>query len=210
MLAAFILPATASAGTLTSENIDVPVGTSITETSVNVIFTNTSANSTLITCTHTHGVGTVTQNSGGVFGWTVAGGGKSSKGTGAVNADNGLPECTGSFGNAYWTWVNSQTVSNAESAGDAFRVSSGAGKVKFIIGSTTAGACEYEATKAIDGTYTTGGTEAKLSTAPGSNTEGKPESGFKLIKGGFLCPTSMALTMTFTLSTTNGVKLTIS
>jgi hypothetical protein len=92
---------------------------------------------------------------------------------------------------------------------DEFQMTGGAcgtgGKVKFIAGSTTAGACEYELTEAIKGTYTTNGTEAKLTT-----TDTSAGSGYKKIAGGFLCPSNGAVAMTFNVETVNGTKLTIS
>lgn len=132
------------------------------------------------------------------------------QGTGAVSSDDNAPECTGSFGNAYTTVNTALCIrSDATMVNDEFQMTGGAcgtgGKAVFTLGSTTAGSCKWEATGPIRGTFSTGGTEAKLSTIDTSAA-----SGLKLIEGGFLCPTSGALSMTFTLETTSGTKVTIS
>jgi len=133
-------------------------------------------------------------------------------GTGAVSADNNLPECTGSFGNVYITVTNTPLCikSTPVMAEDEGQVGGGGcgtfGPVKFTIGSTTAGECKYESTSTLKGDFTTGGTETRLTIR---NTQAG--SGVKLVSGGFLCPTSGMLTGSATLATTeNGTKLTIS
>lgn len=211
--AVFALPATAFAANnpqLMSSGTVVPAGTSIVGTAMNTEFTST-AGGNLVTCSSAKLMGTVKKNSGGTVEGELSNESASFEGTGAVSSDNGLPECTATFGNAFITVTTALCVkADSTMAEDEFQVTGAAcgstGKAKFIIGSTTAGECEYESTGNIKGTYTTGGTEAKLSTI--DTSEG---SGSKLIKGGFLCPTSGALKMTFTLETVNPpTKLTIS
>jgi hypothetical protein len=89
-----------------------------------------------------------------------------------------------------------------------FQVSSGkcgeaGGKVKFIIGSTTIGECEYETTGVVKGDYETNTSEITL-----RNTQ--DGSGAKKIRGGIFCPSSGMLRMTFTLETENSTTITIS
>ena len=206
--AAFILPATASAANdpqLTSEGGLVPVGASITGTAVNVLFT-TTAGATQTTCSHAHLTGTVTKNSENTVKGEIPVGSVSFRGTGATSTDNNLPECTSSFGNFFFTVTTKLCFeSGPAQAEDEVLFTGCTGKVKFIIGSTTSGECEYESTGAIQADVTTGGTEAALTTR--DNSAG---TGMKLIRGGFLCPTSMALKMTFGLKTTNGNPITVS
>jgi hypothetical protein len=212
--AAFVLPATASATNdpqLTEGVTLVPAGTKILGTAANTEFI-TTAGANLVTCSSATMTGTLLKNSGSTVEGEIPAASAIFQGTGAINAHNNRPECTGSFGNAYIT-VNTALCIRSDStmATDEFRVNGGAcgsgGKVTFTIGSTTAGPCKYLSTGAIRGTYTTGGTEAKLSTIPTS--EG---SGATLEEGSFLCPHSGALRMTFSLETDVSpfTKLTIS
>lgn len=94
-------------------------------------------------------------------------------------------------------------------ADDEFQVIGAAcgssGKVKIVLDFQVAGECEYEATGNLKGTYTTGGTQASLTSISTSAA-----SGFKLIKGGFLCPSSFALGISYRLETANGTSITIS
>jgi len=206
--AAFILPASAMAlndPDLTSGGVLVPKGTSITGTAVNTEFTTTAGAKEVI-CSHAHMTGTVTNNSGTSVEGEIPKGSAIFKGSGPTHADNGQPECTTNFGNAFITVTTALCIkSDGALVTDEFIVTGCGANVKFIIGSTTVGECEYESTGSVQGDYTTGGTETKLTTRDTS-----AGSGSKLIRGGFFCPTSGALKMTFTLSTTNGTKLTIS
>jgi len=171
----------------------------------------TTAGSTLVTCTAATMTGRLLTNSSSTVEGEVAAGNTSFSGSGSISSDNGLPECTSSFGSAFVTVTTTLCIkADPTLVEQEFQVIGAAcgstGKVKFIIGSTTAGECEYESIGAVKGTYTTGGTEAKLSTL--DTSEG---SGATKIRGGFLCPTSGALKMTFTLETVNpATKLTIS
>ena len=207
--AAFVLPATASAANdpqLTSEGSLIPAGTSITATGVNALFTNTTGSSTLTTCSHAHLTGTLTKNSESMVEGEIPVGNAIVKGTGATSSDNNLPECTGSFGSFFITVKSALCIkSGPGQAEDEVLITGCTGKVKFLIGSTTAGECEYESTGAVQADSTTGGTEASITTR--DTSEG---SGSKLIRGGFLCPTSGALKTTVGLKTTNGEPITIS
>lgn len=204
--AAFVLPATASAenkGTLADAGGTVAVGAKIWGTNIgNTLFTDTPGN-TLVTCTTAHLTGEVKSNTDGKIEGTITT--FDFSGTGAVHADNGLNECTGSFGNAYITVEGKLCIrSTATNATDEFEVgtdkglcSEGVGKVEFIIGSTTAGECTYESTNPVTGTYTT--SNASQSELTVRNTQAG--SGAKLVKGGFLCPSSGMLNMKFGLET---------
>ncbi len=209
--AAFVLPATASAANdpnLTEGGVAVTAGSTVRGTASNTEF-KTTAGGNLVTCSNATMSGPVITNSGGNVTGEITSSAYS--GTGSVHSDNGLAECTGTFGNAYITPNLPLCLeSTTGMAADEFNVSGGAcggaaGNVKFIIGSTTAGACEYESTNPISGTGTTGGSQATLTV---NNTQAG--SGSKKIAGGFLCPSSGQLNMTFSLETTNGTALTIS
>jgi hypothetical protein len=207
-LAAFALPATASATndpTLTEGATHVAVNSKIVGTSFGeTLFVETTPNqgNVLVRCTTAHLTGEVKANSGGTVEGTIS----SAKfsGTGSVHADNGLNECTGAFGNAYITVTNLPLCirSTPTMATDEFQVvSSDCGgaepkNVKFLIGSTTIGECEYESTSSLKGDYTTSSTESTLSIR---NTQAG--SGSKKIRGGFLCPGSGQLNMTFHIET---------
>jgi hypothetical protein len=211
-LAALVLPAAASASDepeVVESGIKVATGTTLVSTASTVLFTTTEGAS-LFTCSSVTLTATLKANSGSKAEWEVLKGNALIQGTGAVNAHNGLPECTGSFGNAYMTIATALCFrSDSTMVTDEFQVNGGAcgtgGKVKIILGSTTAGSCEWESTGAIKGDYTTNGTEALLTTR--DTSEG---SGLKKIAGGFLCPSSLALAMTFNLETANGTTLGIS
>jgi hypothetical protein len=210
--AAFVLPATASATNdpqLTESGSLVPVGSLVVGTPVGeTAFTSTSG-STLVTCGSGLATGKVLKNSGGTLEGEMTT--YTYSGTGAVSAHNGLKECTGSFGNAYITVTNTplcirSTPTMATHEGQIGGGGCGTnGKVKFTIGSTTAGACEYETTSTVKGDFTTNGTETQLTVR---NTQAG--SGVKLIKGGFLCPSSGMFKGSGTLETENGTKLGIS
>jgi hypothetical protein len=210
-VAALVLPGTASAANdpqLTDAGTLVPTGASIAGTIVNPSLTTTSGTS-ILNCSTAKATGKVLKNSGGTVEGEITT--ATYSGTGAVSADNSLPECTGSFGNSYITVTNTplcikSTPTMAEDEGQVGGGGCGTfGTVKFTIGTTTAGECKYETTSTLKGDFTTGGTETKLTIR---NTQAG--SGVKLISGGFLCPTSGMLTGSAGLETTGGTKLTIS
>jgi hypothetical protein len=203
-------PATASAENkpqLLESGTALATGAKIVGTNVgSTFFTDTSGN-TLVDCSTTKLAGTVTKNTIGAVEGEITTFDFSS--TGAVSAHNGLNECTGSFGNAYYTLSTLPLClrSTSTMATSEFQVSSGkcagGGKVKFIMGSTTIGECEFESGGVLKGDYKTNTSEITIrSTAAGS--------GSKLIRGGFFCPASTMLKMTFKLETENGTAITIS
>lgn len=156
-----------------------------------------------------HGfTGTITKNQSGSVEASITSAGFS--GTGATSQHNGFDECTaaGGFGNAYITVANLpltlRSTPSTPEHGFEF-LGSGASKVRFIIGSTVAGVCEYETTSAaVTGTYTTA---AATVLAVNSTQAG---SGSKLIKGGFLCPSSGQFVLNLSLETENTSTLGIS
>ncbi len=210
--AAFALPATASATNdpqLTDSEGTVTVGSTITATSTSPTMVGTGG-ATTVTCNTLVLTGTVVKNAGGTVESTISK--AQCSGTGAVSTDNSLNECTTSFGNSYITVTNLPLCirSTPEMATDEFQIVSsdcgaGGNPIKFIWGSTTAGECEYEFTNAISGTQTTNGTQAVLTV--NSTQSG---SGYKKIKGSFLCPSSWMFNMALTLSTDGGAAITIS
>jgi len=211
--ASFVLPAGALAVNepqLTEGASLIPTGSTIVGTAANTLFTNTEGTETGVTCSTAKVAGTVKANSSNKVEWEIPKGSAIFSGTGAVHADNGLPECTGGIGNSFITVITALCVrSDTTMSNDEFLVNGGAcgtgGKVKYIIGSTTAGECEYETTGAVRGTYTTNGTQAFLTTVDTSSGSGSTK-----IRGGFLCPSSGALAMTFGLETTNGTAVSMS
>ena len=202
-------PATASATndpTLVDSSGHLAVGAKIVGTAVNPVFTDTSGN-TLVTCSNATMTGEVVKNSAGTVEGTIStldfwGGG------GAIAAHNGLEECPGSFGNFSFTVVGHLCIrSTPTMATDEFQVTSGTcpgtGNVKFIIGSTIVGECEYESTSSVKGDYTTGigGAMAVRNTQAGSGT--------KKIRGGFFCSSSLMLKISFKLETHDGTAVEI-
>jgi hypothetical protein len=213
-LAAFaafaVLPATASAENkpqLLEGVTPLATGVKIVGTNVgSIVFTDTSGN-TLVDCSTAKLGGTLIKNTVGTVEGEITT--FDFSGTGAVSAHNGLNECTGSFGNAYYTLSTLPLClrSTSTMATGEFQVWAGkcpgGGKVKLIIGSTTVGECEFESTGALKGDYKTNTSEITIrNTAAGS--------GLTKIRGGFFCPSSTMLKMTFKLETENGTAVTIS
>lgn len=206
-----IVPGTASATndpTFFDDAGHVPTGTIVIGTPTGLFYFTDTSGSPLVECSKASLSGTITKNSGGTVESEITTFDLS--GTGTVAAHSGLNECTGSFGNA-WTTVVSNPLclrSTPTMATDEFQVTSGkcsgGGKVKFIIGSTTVGECEYETTGATKGDYTTGkGTALTVrNTSAGS--------GASRVRGGFFCPSSVHLKMIFALDTKNGEPIYIS
>jgi hypothetical protein len=186
---------------LTTSGGLVAVGTRIAGTNVgSTVFWDTATNLKLSICNTAFLTGEVTANSGGTVEGKVTRADFSS--TGATSLDDGLGECTGEIGNSYVTLRNLplELKSTPGMANDEFQVTgSGGAKLKFLIGSTIAGECEYEVAAAIKGNYTTGASATEDAILTTRDTPS--DSGATRIRGGFLCPTSGMLAMTFTLRT---------
>ena len=206
--AAFVLPATASAlntPTLTDAGGHVAVGSKIWGTNVgDTIFYDTKTETKQVTCTTADFTGEVTKNSentveGKITLATFAG-------TGAVHPDNNHKECANIFGAGAAITVTRMPLivkSTQAMADDEVQISGTGGNIRFDIIDTTVGTCEYEATNAaIIAHYTTGTSASEDATVTTTDTE--KGSGAKKIAGGFFCPTSGVLKMTFTLETDTG------
>jgi hypothetical protein len=187
----------------TKGGVLVPVGTSniqLTQVGETGIL-DTSGNA-LLTCTFGTGAGAVIKNSGGTVEGEITS--LTIGGTGAKAAGEPANECTGSFGNFSMTPVVPLCLrSDPTMANDEMQILGGKcsapGNVKYIAVSTTAGVCEYESTGPLRLDYTTSPSDAQAtirSTQAGS--------GIKLIKGGFLCPSSVMLRGTRTMEDTSG------
>jgi hypothetical protein len=188
----------------TKEGTLVPPGTSniqltqIGETGV----INTAGTSTILTCTTGSGAGSITKNSGGTVEGEITS--LTIGGTGAIAVGEPANECTSSFGNVSMTPVLPLCLrSDPTMAEDEMQIRGGkcpgSGNVKYIALSTTAGACEYESTGPLKLDFTT--TPADAQATMRATQAG---SGIKLIKGGFLCPTSAMLKGTRTMEDTSG------
>jgi hypothetical protein len=201
-LASMALPATSSATNdpqLTDAKGTVAVGSLVKATNVgSAIIWNTSTSLKVLECPGATFTGNVEKNSGGTV--EIKFTDDFFFGTGATY--DGLPECTGEIGNSGVTIRNLplRLVSTPAMTTHEFQITGAAGaNLKVLIGSTVAGECEYEAATSLKGSYTTGtsaATDTKLTT---KDTE--LGSGMKLIRGGFLCISSMTLGMTLTLET---------
>jgi hypothetical protein len=211
-LAAFALPATASAKNtphLTDAAGSAAVGVAINGTlleKTEATFWNTATSIKLSTCTNATLTGKIVKNTTGTVEGTITT--FDFSGTGGVHADNGLPECTGDIGPSAVTVVSNPLClrSTEAMATHEFQVGAelagktcaeGTGNVKFLLKSTTAGDCEYETASSIKGDFTTAsGVASQLTTR-----DTIAGSGANRIRGGFLCPTSGMLRMTFTMET---------
>jgi hypothetical protein len=209
--AAFVLPASASAKNtpiLKDASGTVAVGAAINGTNVGeTVFWNTATSIKLATCTTATLTGKVVKNTTGTVEGTITT--FDFSGTGGVHADNGLAECTGDIGSSAVTVISKPLClrSTEAMATHEFQVGAeltgktcaeGTGNVKFLLISTTAGECEYETASTVKGDFTTTavGTASKLTTR-----DTIAGSGASKIRGGFLCPSSGMLGMTFTMET---------
>ena len=209
--AAFVVPSTASATndpTLTENGSPLAVGAKIVGTNVGEIIMTDTSGTALLSCTSAVMTGEVVQNSGGTIVTTITT--YDFWSTGETSLHNNLPECTGSFANAYITVTGDRCIrSTPAMATDEFQVHKGAcggtqEQVEFVIGATVLGACGYRSTGNIKGDYTTGSHD----TLTMRNTQAG--SGTTKISGSFLCPSSFALKITFSLETHDGTTVTIS
>jgi hypothetical protein len=160
----------------------------------NVSFMQTDGMTSQVTCSSVRLTGSLNKNKESTLEGSITR--ATFSGTGSINKfpHHEFNECTAAIGNAWITAILPLTIKSTPAMNaDEFQVFGfGGGKVKFIIGSTVAGECEYEATQpAITGSYTTAATTVLTV----HNTQFG--SGFKLIRGGFFCPTSGQLKMSF-------------
>ena len=202
--AAFVLPATASAANdpqLTDATGTVAVGSTIVGENVgNTVFWNTSTNIELAICDKAFLTGKVLKNASGTVEGEITT--ATFAGTGSVHSHNNEKECTGDIGSSYVTVKSLPLIvkSTPTMAEHEAQITGPAGaNVKFLLGSTTAGECEYESATSIKADYTTGTSATSDSTMTTRDTSAG--SGAKLIRGGFLCPSSGMQRMTFTMKT---------
>ncbi|HWN72825.1 MAG TPA: hypothetical protein VNN15_03340 [Solirubrobacterales bacterium] len=208
--AAFVIAPAASATTLTSEGIAVPVGTSITAKNTgNTVFTATGV--TEVTCSTAHITGTVIAN---------AVGGKQVKGEVPVgnaqfNGTGAGGDCTSGLGDVGIT-VNSKLCIETLAGTDNLSVNGCNGaKVTFSMLVTSTGTtCRYEGNVEQGASFTT-----NTSPTPVTVLNGRPAATDVLLEtgGSFLCPKEGSLDMVFDLYTTGatpggppGAPLTIS
>jgi hypothetical protein len=208
-LAAFALPATA----LGSPVITHPTGTVVaagskfTATNIGELIFK-SGSTILFRCNTARMTGTLGKNSANHIEGTI----ETFTATGTGAEVGGERECTTSFGNTNMdTNIGNGTpwclTAGGELAADEFTIRGNAcnlvsRSITFVLTSTTAGACRYNRTGAIKGTFTTDttsgedlGKDAILTLLAGANTE------FAKEEGGFLCPSTGSLEMQFTLET---------
>jgi len=229
-LAAFILPATASA----APEITHPTGTrlnpttgSCTSVAGTVCVTATNVGETLLKtdpasgeptvlarCTTAAMTGYLKKNNGTEIEATIHT--ATFSGTGGLS--NGMNECTGSFGNITVTTngnkVDNESVTNGTPwciratkamEPDEFQLTGGdcvsePPAITFILDSTTAGECKYTRSAAVKGTYTTDSTGDAVLTVTAK--EGTlADTTFTREAGGVLCPGTGTLEMSFTLET---------
>jgi hypothetical protein len=200
ILTAFVLPATASAAndpTLTEGALHASGGWIFTMIGSFGIMNTTGTGEAQVSCSKGTMTGSITKNSGGTVEGSIT---KAEfSGTGSSNhPDTGLPECTASIGNSGMTLGLPLTLkSDPTMANDEFQLAgAGAGgTVIFSILSTVAGTCKYQSTSTLKGDYTTAATTVLTV----RNTQAG--SGFKLIEGGFFCPSSIEFRLAFILET---------
>jgi hypothetical protein len=201
--ASAVIPAVASAGPLTiPTGTAAAVGTKIVGTNVGHATMTTGAGN--VTCTSAVMNGTVTNNSATHVAGTI----ESAHFTGTK------PEgrCEGPFGDVRVTTDFEEEVGGKKvkvgvpwcvttlTKADQFEVRGGACSeatrpLKFVLDSTTAGECKYQKAS-VTGTYTTHPDDLKMTISGQS---------FERYAGGFLCPLTGSLDMTFTLESSTGV-----
>jgi hypothetical protein len=182
--AAFVLPATASASPeLTENGVTVPVGALIEGRNVgNTLFTGPFE----VVCGTAILTGSVTKNTGTKVEGTIPA--KNTDFTGTATGG----DCTSLLG-ATRVEVNSELcLTTAAAPADTFSVTGCAGApVQFTLEVTGTGKCKYS-TAAVNGSYTTNVTPNPVVVS---------EQEAKKIEGGFFCPASGKLDMTFNLYT---------
>ncbi len=187
LVAFAVVPAVASASPiLTDENGTVAAGAKIIATNTgNTVMTTSAGN---VECTKAALTGTVVENSGSSIKGTIE--------TASFTGTESENRCSSPFGAVKVTpkrlhWCMSATSKPA----DTFSIKSGGcggtlGIMEFTLDSSLAGECTYTKSEVV-GTFTTGeGGDVTVS-----------EQSFTKSSGGFFCPASGALDMTFDLYT---------
>jgi hypothetical protein len=204
--AAFALPAVASAANKPTLRDSNPVAKGAKFFGTNTgdfIFYDTKTEIKQFTCTKALLTGEVTKNENDTVEGRLTT--LDISGTGTINKDNNLNECTDSFGGGFaMTFTRTPLVlsSTPAMATDEFQVTGTGGNIRFDLVDTTVGTCEYELTGTLKGDFTTGGTQTTLTIR-----DTQAGSGAKLIAGGFFCPSSGALGLKITLETEDGTPV---
>jgi hypothetical protein len=185
--AAFVIaPAASASPILTDSEGTVANGSEITGTlkaGTNSVFTG----SVTVTCSKAVLNGKVTANSGSSVKGEIPVGGASFTGTSGTGT-----ECSSNlFGAPVVVTVNSALCLETVTGTDTVKTTGcGGKKVAFTLNLTGNGPCKYE-TEKVTGTYETG--------LPGLTVDNQPVS---KVEGGFFCPSTGELDMTFNLYTT--------
>ena len=198
-LTAFAMPASAVAANdpqLTHAGVLVPVGTKLIATNTGDTLFTTTGKAELVRCTKAVLTGTVLKNAGG----TVEGTMSTADFTGTAAGG----KCKSSFGGDTAVKVSTPLCmrSTPLMVNDEFQIygddCTGENKpVTFTLETTNIGTCKYRATPGgVKGHFTTSPEEAK-----GTVTNTQSGSGAELEEGGFFCPSSGQLEMTFDLYT---------
>jgi len=191
------LPAIAAASPVLQEGgVNVPTGSTITATNVgNTVMTTSAGN---IECTTSMMGGTLTVNSGTLIEGDI----EEATFTGTESEER----CSGPLGAVRVTPTSLPWCLKAggKLAADTFELRGGlcteaSRAVVFTLDTSFFGECTYSRGN-VTGTFTTGGTQAHLTAS---------EVEFTRIAGGFGCPASGKLDMTYKLETTNGTALQI-
>lgn len=184
------VPALASASPVLTNppGTAVPVGTAIVGTNIgNTVMTTSLGN---IECQKSTVTGKVTKNNGTEIEGNIESASFTGSGSGGACTTAFLGDVTVTPKKLPWC-----LKANAKIGTDKFNLTSGAcgggGVMEFTLDTAIAGECTYTKS-AVEGTYTTGGTQAVLTVS---------EQEFKKSAGGFLCPSTGKLDMKFGLET---------
>ncbi len=203
-LAAFALPAVASA----SPQLTHPTGTrlatgvTIKGTNVGALLLTSTAGAVLTECSSATMTGTLTKNNGtevegtissAVFTGTEASGACTKLGGAQVttNVGNGTPWCL----SALSSYATDEFQVRGGGCGEASR------SITFVLDSGTAGVCKYSRSTPVKGTFTTDTTGDAILTTTGAGETGVTDTLFTKEEGGVLCPSDGTLDLSFTLET---------
>lgn len=194
--AAFVVaPAASASPVLTSGGVTVPVGTSITGSATDTLFTGSGG--VVVTCTTAHLVGTVTEDTGTSIAGEIEKETPVFKGTGTGEDCTGL----GSVKPVVTSKLCLKTIAktDVEFTIDGCLVEGVTKPVTFDLISTGIATCRYEVAT-LSGKAETGKSTITVGSQPA-----KLEAG-----GSIFCPAEGVLDMTFSVSTTSGTPITIS
>ncbi|MGN6201285.1 MAG: hypothetical protein ACTHNY_02640 [Solirubrobacterales bacterium] len=206
-LAAFVLPASASAVELTHPtSTRLATNVKIDATSIGIQKLTDPSGNPLVECTSATMTGTLTKNNGSevegsIESTTFSGTGTNGECTSVIggltvdtNLGNGTPWCL----RATPTMNADEFQVRGNSCANASR------PITFVLTSTTIGTCKYSRSEPIRGTYTTDtnpNPQDAILSLSGSGETGTTDTNFTKEEGSFLCPGSGTLDMEFTLET---------